>query len=180
MTSKLLGTKRLKLITKSSPKVISAMKLKCNLQILTLLESGRRQLRAKSVELVPNGRELIREVINYSVIPLKKLLLLNSNKISRLSSGLIMIMRKNPHLMSLIKLHNINIIMIVYTGYKNCTSVSILIKPRHVCVKPRLIRSQAVIVEVLYLGYPAHGVQMPNSARSDELLSPLHTVNPDT
>jgi hypothetical protein len=59
-TSKRLGTKRLKLIMKSSQKVISPTKLKCNRLISSGLTSSRRQLRAKSVKLTPNNRKLIK------------------------------------------------------------------------------------------------------------------------
>jgi hypothetical protein len=41
-TSKQLGTKRLKLIMKSSHKVVSPMKLKCSHMISAALASGRR------------------------------------------------------------------------------------------------------------------------------------------
>jgi hypothetical protein len=84
-TSKQLGTKRLKLITKSSQKIISPTKLKCCHLISAGLASGRRQLRAKSVKLTPNNRKLVKEVINCSVTLSKKLLLTNSSKIGRLS-----------------------------------------------------------------------------------------------
>jgi hypothetical protein len=61
--------KRLKLITKSSQKVMGPMKLKCSCLITAGLTSGRRQLRAKSVKLTPNNRKLIKEVLNCSVTP---------------------------------------------------------------------------------------------------------------
>jgi hypothetical protein len=84
--SKQLGTMRLKLITKSSQKVVSPMKLKCSRLISARLTSGRRQLRTKSVKLTPNNRKLIKKVINCSVTLSKKLLLTNSSKIGRLIS----------------------------------------------------------------------------------------------
>jgi hypothetical protein len=55
------------------------------------LASGRRQLRAKNVKPTPNNRKLIKEVLNCSVTLSKKLLLMNSNKIGRLSSKLILL-----------------------------------------------------------------------------------------
>jgi hypothetical protein len=133
--SKQLGTKRLKLITKLSRKVISPMKLKCNHLISARLASGRRQLRTKSVKLMPNNRKLIKEVINFSVTLSKKVLLTNSSKICRLSSRLIFLMKKRPHLMSPLKLHNIISKTILHTSCQNPVSMSILIKPSPVCVK---------------------------------------------
>jgi hypothetical protein len=63
-----------------------------------------------------------------------------------LSSGVIVIMKKTPHLMSLIKLHNISSKLILHTRYKNRTNLSILIKSTHICTKLRLIRSQTIII----------------------------------
>jgi hypothetical protein len=117
--SKQLGTKRLKLITKLSQKVVGPMKLKCNHLIPAGLASGMRQLRAKSVKLTPNNRKLIKEVLNYSVTLSKKLLLTYSSKIGRLSSKLILLMKKIPHLMSPLKLHNISSKMILHTSCQN-------------------------------------------------------------
>jgi hypothetical protein len=65
-TSKQLGTKRLKLITKPSQKVIGPMKLKCSFLISAGLTGGRGQLMTKSVKLVPNNRKLIKEILNCS------------------------------------------------------------------------------------------------------------------
>jgi hypothetical protein len=48
-TRKRLGTKRLKLITKPSQKVVGLTKLKCSCLIFAVLTGGRGQLRAKSV-----------------------------------------------------------------------------------------------------------------------------------
>jgi hypothetical protein len=118
-TSKQLGTKRLKLIMKLRQKVIGPMKLKCSRLIPTELTSGRRQLRAKSVKLTQNNRKLIEEVLNYSVTLSKKLLLMNSSKIGRLSSRFILLMKKRPHLMSSLKLHNISSKMILHTSCQN-------------------------------------------------------------
>jgi hypothetical protein len=92
--SKQLGMKRLKLIMKSSQKVVGLTKLKCSGLISTGLASGMRQLRAKSVKLMPNNRKLIKKVINYSVTLSKKLLLMNSSKTGRLSSRLILLTMK--------------------------------------------------------------------------------------
>jgi hypothetical protein len=117
--SKQLGTKRLKLITKLSQKVVGPMKLKCSCLISAGLTSGRRQLRAKSVELTPNNRKLIKEVLNYSVTLAKKLLLMNSSKIGRLSSRLILLTNKISHLISPIKIHNISSKMILHTSCQN-------------------------------------------------------------
>jgi hypothetical protein len=88
VTRNQLSTERFKLITKSSQEVISASKLKSNLLILARLIGGRGQFKAKSVDLEPNNRELIEESINYSITLVKKLLLKNSSKKSRLVSGL--------------------------------------------------------------------------------------------
>jgi hypothetical protein len=85
-TSKQLGTKILKLITKPSQKVISLMKLKCSCLISVGWIGGRGQLRAKSVKLAPNNRKLIKEILNCRVTLVKKLLLTNSSKIGRLVS----------------------------------------------------------------------------------------------
>jgi hypothetical protein len=65
-TSKHLGTKRLKLITKSCQEVIGLTKLKCDCLISAGLTSGRRQLRAKSVKLTSNNRKLIKKDLNCS------------------------------------------------------------------------------------------------------------------
>jgi hypothetical protein len=117
VTSKQLGMKRLKHITKSSQKVMGSMKLKCSRLISVGLTSGGRQLRAKSVnKLMPNNRKLIKEVINCSVTLLKKLLLTNNSKIGRVSSRLILLMKKRLHLMSLLKLHNICSKTILHTS----------------------------------------------------------------
>jgi adenine-specific DNA methylase len=99
-TSKQLDTKRLKLITKPSQKVVGPTKLKYNHLISAGLTSGMRQLRAKSVKLTPNNRKLIKEVINCSVTLSNKLLLANSSKIGRLSNILILLTKKRPYLMS--------------------------------------------------------------------------------
>jgi DNA-binding MarR family transcriptional regulator len=92
------------------------MKLKCSYLISAGLTSGRRQLRAKIVKLTPNNRKLIKEVINYIVTLAKKLLLTNSSKIGRLSSRLILLMKKRPHLMSPLKIHSISSKMILHTS----------------------------------------------------------------
>jgi hypothetical protein len=92
--SKQLGTKRLKLTRKLSQKVVGLMKLKSSRLIFVGLTSGRRQLRAKSVKLTPNNRKLIKEIINCSVTLSKKLLLVNSNQVRRLSSRLILLTKK--------------------------------------------------------------------------------------
>jgi hypothetical protein len=118
-TSKQLGMKRLKLIMKLSQKVIGTTKLKCSHLIPTGLASGRRQLRANSVKLTQNNRKLIEEVLNCSVTLSKKLLLTNSSKIGRMSSRLILLMKKRPHLMSPLKLHNISSKMILHTSCQN-------------------------------------------------------------
>jgi hypothetical protein len=114
--SKQLGTKRLRLITKLSQKVIGLMKLKCSCLISAGLTSGRRQLMAKSVKPMPNNRKLIKKVINCSVTLSKKLLLMNSSKIGRLSSRLIFLTKKRPYLMSPLKLHNISNKTILHTS----------------------------------------------------------------
>jgi hypothetical protein len=55
-----------------------------------------------------NNRELIEESINSIITLVKKLLLTNSSKKSRLSYGLIVSVKKSPHLMRPLKLHNIS------------------------------------------------------------------------
>jgi hypothetical protein len=117
--SKQLGTKRLKLITKPSQKVIGSMKLKCSCLIFAGLTGGRGQLRAKSVKLAPNNRKLIKEILNCSVTLAKKLLLMNSSKIGRLASSLILLMKKRPHLISPLEIHNISSKTILHTSYQN-------------------------------------------------------------
>jgi hypothetical protein len=134
-TSKQLGTKRLKLITKPSQKVVGLTKPKCTCLISVGLTSGRRLLRAKSVKLTPNNRKLIKEIHNCSVTLAKKLLLTNSSKIDILSSRLILLMKKRPHLTSSLKIHNINSKTILHTSSQNLASTSILIKPSPVRVK---------------------------------------------
>jgi hypothetical protein len=133
--SKQLGTKRLKLITKPSQKVIGSMKLKHNCLISVGLIGGRGQLRAKSVKLVPNNKMLIKEILNYRVTLAKKLLLTNISKIGRLASRLILLMKKSTHLMSPLKIHNISSKMILHTSRQNRASTRILIKPSPVRVK---------------------------------------------
>jgi hypothetical protein len=145
-TSKQLGTKRLKLITKPSQKVIGPTNLKCSRLISIGPASGRRQLRAKSVKLMPNNRKLIKEVLNCSVALSKKLLLTNSSRIDRLSHKLIFLMKKRSHLMSSLKRHNISSETILHTSCQNRASMSIFIKPSLVCVKLRLIRSQTILI----------------------------------
>jgi hypothetical protein len=93
--SKQLCMKRLKLITKPSQKVIGSMKVKCIRLIPTGLTSGRRHLRVRSVKLTPNKNKLIKKVLNCSITLSKKLLLMNSSKIGRLSSRLILLTRKD-------------------------------------------------------------------------------------
>jgi hypothetical protein len=93
--SKQLCMKRLKLITKPSQKVIGSMKVKCICLIPTGLTSGRRHLRVRSVKLTPNKNKLIKKVLNCSITLSKKLLLMNSSKIGRLSSRLILLTRKD-------------------------------------------------------------------------------------
>jgi hypothetical protein len=146
VTSKQLGTKRLKLITKSSQKVVGPTKLKCSCLISVGLTGGREQLRVKSVKPAPNNRKLIKEILNCSVTLAKKLLLMNSNKIGRLSSRLIFLMKKRPHLMSPLKIHNISSKTILHTSCQNRASASILIKPSHVYVKLRLVRGQMILI----------------------------------
>jgi hypothetical protein len=146
VTSKQLGTKRLKLITKPSQKVVGPTKLKCSCLISAGLTSGRRQLTAKSVELTPNNRKLIKEVLNCSVTLAKKLLLTNSGKIGKLSSSLILLTKKRPHLMSPLKIHNISSKTILHTSCQNRSNTSILIKSSPVRVKLRLIRGQMIII----------------------------------
>jgi hypothetical protein len=116
-TSKQLGTKRFKLIMKLSQKVVGPTKLKCSRLIPIGLTSGRRHLRAKSVKLTLNNRKLIKEVLNCSVTWLKKLLVMNSRKIGRLFSRLILLTKERPHLMSPLKLHNISSKTILHTSY---------------------------------------------------------------
>jgi hypothetical protein len=128
-TSKQLGTKRPKLIMKPSQKVVGPMKLKCSCPISAGLTGGRGQLRAKSVKLAPNNRKMMKEFFNYSVTLAKKLLLTNSSKIGRLSIRLILLMKKIPHLMSPLEIHNINSKMILHTSCQNRANTSILIKP---------------------------------------------------
>jgi hypothetical protein len=134
--SKQLGTKRLKLIMKASQKVVVPTKLKCSCLISTGRTCGRGQLRAKSIKLAPNNRKLIKEILNYRVTLVKKLLLTNSSKIVRLGSRLILLMKKRSHLMSPFKIYNISSKAILHTSYQNRTSTSILINPSHVRVKP--------------------------------------------
>jgi hypothetical protein len=133
--SKQLGMNRLKLITKLSQKVIGSMKLKCSCLISAGLTVGRGQLRAKSVKLAPNNRKLVKEILNYSVTLAKKLLLMNSSKIGRLTSRLILLTKKRPHLMSPLKIYNISSKMILHTNHQNRASTSILIKPSPIHVK---------------------------------------------
>jgi hypothetical protein len=114
---------------KPSQEVVGPMKLKCSCLISTGRTGGRGQLRAKSVKLAPNNRKQIKEILNYKVTLAKKLLLMNSNKIGRLASRLILLIKKRPHLMSLFKIHNINSKAILHTSYQNRASTSILIKP---------------------------------------------------
>jgi hypothetical protein len=115
-TSKQLGTKRLKLITKLSQKVVGPTKLKCSCLISAGLTGGRGQLRAKSVKLASNNRKLIKEILNCSIILAKKLLLTNSSKTGRLASRLILLTKKRPHLMSPLEIHNISNKMILHTS----------------------------------------------------------------
>jgi hypothetical protein len=107
-TSKQLGTKRLKLITKPSQKVVGPTKLKCNCLISAGLTGGRGQLRAKSVKLAQNNRKLIKEILNCRVTLVKKLLLTSSCKIGRPVSRLILLTKKRPHLMSPLEIQNIS------------------------------------------------------------------------
>jgi hypothetical protein len=145
-TSKQLGTKRIKLITKPSQKVIGPTKLKCSCLIFVGWTGGRGQLRAKSVKLAPNNRKLIKEILNCRVTLAKKLLLTNSSKIVRLTSRLILQTKKRPHLMSLHKIHNINNKAILHTSCQNQANTSILIKPSSVRVKLWLIRGQTILI----------------------------------
>jgi hypothetical protein len=144
--SKQLSTERLKLITKPSQEVIRVTKLKSSLLMLAWLTSGRRQLRTKSVDLTPNNRELIEEIINGSITLVKKLLLTNSSKKSRLSGGLIATTKKSPYLMSPLKLHNLSKKLVLHTSHKNRTSPSILIKPSLIITILRLIRRHPIII----------------------------------
>jgi hypothetical protein len=77
-----------------------------------LISTGRTgdrgQLRAKSVKLAPNNKKMIKEILNCRVTLAKKLLLTNSSKIGRLVNRLILLTKKIPHLMSTLKIHNIN------------------------------------------------------------------------
>jgi hypothetical protein len=116
--------KRLKLITKPSQKVVGPTKLKCSCLISARLTGGRGQLRAKSVTLA------------------KKLFLTDSNKIDRLTSRLILLTKKRPHLMSSLEIHNISSKTVLHTSCQNRASTSILIKPSLVRVKLPLIRGQ--------------------------------------
>jgi hypothetical protein len=59
--SKQLSTERLKLIMKPCQKVIDPTKLKYSCLISTRLTGGRGQPRAKSVNLTPNNRKLIKK-----------------------------------------------------------------------------------------------------------------------
>jgi hypothetical protein len=127
--------KRLKLITNPSRKVIGPTKLKCSCLISAGLTGGRGQLRAKSVKLAPNNRKLIKEI-----------LLTNSSKIGRLSSRLILLTKKRPHLMSPLEIHNTSSKTIIHTSCQNRASTSILIKPSHVRVKLRLVRGQTILI----------------------------------
>jgi hypothetical protein len=140
VTSKQLGTKRLKLITKPSQKVIGSMKLKCSCLISTGQIGGTGQLRAKSVKLTPNNKKLIKQILNYRVTLVKKILLMNSSKIGRLTSRLILLTKKKPYLMSPLEIHNISSKMILHTSCQNRASTSILIKPSLVRMKLRLVR----------------------------------------
>jgi hypothetical protein len=141
-----LGTKRLKLITKPSQKVIGPTKLKCSCLISTGLTGSRGQLTAKSVKLTPNNRKLIKKILNCRVTLAKKLLLMNSSKIGRLVSRLILLTKKSPHLMSPLEIHNINSKTILHTSCQNRASTSILIKPSPVRVKLRLVRGQTILI----------------------------------
>jgi hypothetical protein len=88
---------------------------------------------------MPDSKELIEESINGIITMTKKLLLMNSSKKSRLSCGLIMIVKKSPHLMRPLKIYNISRKLILHTGHKKQTSPSILIKPSPVSIVLRLI-----------------------------------------
>jgi hypothetical protein len=144
--SKQLDTKRLKLIMKSSQKVVGSTKLKCSCLIFAEWTGGRGQLRAKSDKLAPNNRKLIKEILNCRVTLPKKLLLTNSSKIGRLASRLILLTKKSPHLMSPLKIHNISSKAILHTSCQNRASTSILIKPSPVRVKLRLVRGQTILI----------------------------------
>jgi hypothetical protein len=144
--SKQLGTKRLKLITKPSQKVVGPMKLKCSCLISVGLIGGRGQLRPKSVKLMLNSRKLIKKILNCRVTLAKKLLLTNSNKIGRLTNRLILLMKKRPYLMSPLKIYNISSKMILHISCQNQASTSILIKPSPVRVKLRLVRGQTILI----------------------------------
>jgi hypothetical protein len=146
VTSKQLGTKKLKLITKLSQKVVVPMKLKCSCLISVGLAGGMRQMRAKSVKLAPNNRKHIKEVLNCSVTLTKMLLLTNSSKIGRLSSRLIFLTKKRPHPMSPLKIHNINSKTILHNSCQNRAITSILIKPSLVRIKLRLVRGQTILI----------------------------------
>jgi hypothetical protein len=122
------------------------MKLKSSLLILAWLTSGRRQLRTKSVNLMPNGRELMEESINNIITLAKKLILMNNNKKSGLSYGLIATMKKSQHLMRPLKLYNLNKESVLHTSHKNRTSPNILIKPSPASTILRLIQSQTIII----------------------------------
>jgi hypothetical protein len=115
-TSRQVGTKRLKHITKPSQKVVGPMKLKCSCLISAGRTGGRGQLRAKSVKITPNKRKLVKEIFNCRVTLAKKLLLTNSSKIGRLASRLILLMKKRPHLMSPLEIHNISSKAILHTS----------------------------------------------------------------
>jgi hypothetical protein len=132
--------KRLKLITKLSQKVIGPTKLKCSYLISTGWTSGRGQLRAKSVKLEPNNRKLIKEILNCRVT------LTKSSKIGRLASRLILMMKKRPHLMSPLEIHNISSKAILHTSCQNQASMSILIKPSPIRVKLSLVRGQTILI----------------------------------
>jgi hypothetical protein len=145
-TSKQLGTKRLKLITKLSQKVVGPTKPKCSCLISARRTGGRGQLRAKSVKLAPNNKKLIKEILYCRVTLAKKLLLMNSSKIGELASRLILLTKKRPHLMSPLEIHNISSKAILHTSCQNRASTSILIKPSPVCVKLRLVRGQMILI----------------------------------
>jgi hypothetical protein len=144
--SKQLGMKRLKLITKSSQKVVGPTKLKCSCLISAGLTGGRGQLRTKSVKLAPNKKKLIKEILNCRVILTKKLVLTNSSKIGRLASRVILLMKKRSHLMSPLEIHNINNKTILHTSCQNRASTSILIKRSLVRVKLWLVRGQTILI----------------------------------
>jgi hypothetical protein len=145
-TSKQLGMKRLKLITNPSQKVVGPTKLKCSCLISAGWIGGRGQLRVKSVKLAPNNRKLIKEILNCRVTLAKKLLLMNSSKICRQTSRLILLMKKIPHLMCLLEIHNISNKAILHTSCQNRANMSILIKPSLVRVKLRLVRGQTILI----------------------------------